>query len=259
MSKENTYTVGIDSGSTMCKAVLMGGKEIIDLYLEETTWNPAESAQRCFDKLIQRNHVSEYIICVATGYGRESVSFAADTLTEISAHAAGGVFLEPQIDGIIDIGGQDSKFIKIKNGKPISFQMNDKCAAGTGQFLKMACNRLGIPLERIDDFHTSSDPIAINSMCAVFAESEIIGLLGKQADRKQILKGILISIANKITNLAGKTGYLKEDTVLLTGGLSGSKAIVSTLQNALGCKVITNEKAQFAGAIGAAQKAYHGI
>jgi len=246
------YFLGIDSGSTLCKAVVMNTEGILDTYAVKTGWNPYVSARESLEVLKKRNGLSDDEVCIATtGYGREAIDFADYTVTEITCHAYGGVYLMPGIQGIIDIGGQDSKVIQIKNGRPINFLMNDKCAAGTGRFLKMACDTLEIPLESIDEFTHPQEAVSINSMCKVFAESEIIGLLAMQKDRSQIMAGVLQSIARKIQQQAGKIDFIKDKPILMTGGLSRSQKLIETIADFIGFEVKTCPQALFAGAIGA--------
>lgn len=244
--------VGIDSGSTMCKTVLFGGCEIIDFLIVKTGWNPLLSAAESLETLLERNAVCREEICVsATGYGREAIDFADFISTEITCHAYGGMYLSPEIQGVIDIGGQDSKVIQIRDNKVVNFLMNDKCAAGTGRFLSMACETLGVPLGDIDAFADCGEAISINSMCTVFAESEIIGLLSMQKDRAKIMTGVLQSIAQKILQMTGKINFTKDAPLLMTGGLSKSTALLRIISQTTGLNVITHPRALLAGAVGA--------
>ena len=244
--------VGIDSGSTMCKAVLFQGSQVVHALMSKTGWNPKFSAKQNADLLLERNHVArEDIVFATTGYGRETIDFTDHIFTEIICHAFGGMHLVPGIQGIIDIGGQDSKVIKIANDRVVDFLMNDKCAAGTGRFLSMACETLGIELERIDEFVNLDDHIPINSMCAVFAESEIIGLLSMETDRSKIMAGVLQSIAQRIRQMIERLGFGQGVPLLMTGGLSRSQALIEAIAAATGLEVITHAMAPFAGAIGA--------
>ncbi len=244
--------VGIDSGSTMCKTVLFRGNQVLDTLMSKTGWNPRLSAKQDSDLLLERHRLSrENIVFATTGYGRETIDFSDHVFTEIICHAFGGMHLVPGIQGIIDIGGQDSKVIKIINQKVADFLMNDKCAAGTGRFLSMACDKLGIELESIDEFVNLDEYSQINSMCAVFAESEIIGLLSLETDRSKIMAGVLQSIAQRIRQMIEKLGFSKELPLLMTGGLSRSQALMEAISVATGFNVITHRYAPFAGAIGA--------
>jgi len=244
--------VGIDCGSTMCKTVLFDGEHIIDCHLTKTGWNPAGTARESLSNLLTKHSLSQndVRICV-TGYGREAVDFSDYTFTEITCHALGALLLLPEIGGVIDVGGQDSKVIQVQGGKVVEFLMNDKCAAGTGRFLSMACDALGIALEEIDGFANPHEVISITSMCTVFAESEIIGTLAMQKDRSKILSGVLLSIAQKILQMAGKLDFNKDKPLIMTGGLSRSTALVGVISKTIGIEVVTHELAQFAGAVGA--------
>jgi len=246
------YFIGIDSGSTMCKAVLSDGRSIVDVESVKTGWNPELSARESSGFLMERNRLSRDEVCVsATGYGREAVKFANYAFTEITCHAFGAMFLMPGIEGVIDIGGQDSKVIQIRDNKVVNFFMNDKCAAGTGRFLSMACETLGVRLNDVDEFANPDEAITVNSMCTVFAESEIIGLLAMQNDRSKIMTGVLWSIAQKIRQMTGKIDFIGDMPLLMTGGLSLSKALLNIISKTTGLNVVTHERALFAGAIGA--------
>lgn len=245
------YFAGIDSGSTLCKAVLFDGKGVVDYHCSKTGWNPEHSALESLEYLLKKSRLRREDVCVAaTGYGRGAIGFADYTFTEITCHAFGAMLFSPDIHGVIDIGGQDSKVIQIQNHKVGNFLMNDKCAAGTGRFLSMACETLGISLDEIDAFADPREGIPINSMCAVFAESEIIGLLSLQKDRSKIMAGVLHSIAQKIRQMTGRLDFLENAPLLMTGGLSRSKALVKILSQATGLNVAAHEYALFAGAAG---------
>ncbi|MFP3155543.1 acyl-CoA dehydratase activase [Lachnospiraceae bacterium ZAX-1] len=244
--------IGIDSGSTMCKSVLFLGNSVIDKSIIKTGWNPKKSALYSVETLLKRNGLKQEDVTVsATGYGRETIDVAKCTFTEITCHALGGTFLNPNIQAIVDIGGQDSKIIKIENGKAVDFFMNDKCAAGTGRFLTMACNTLEIDIDDIDTIADIEHASSINSMCAVFAESEIIGLLAAQVKRSCIIAGVLKSIGTKMLQMLYKLKLSDNEPILLTGGLSRSKILVDIISNMSGYEVLTHDLSVFAGAIGA--------
>lgn len=246
------YFVGIDSGSTMCKAVLSGGESVIGSRALKTGWNPRLSAQESLDFFLDRNSLCRDEVYVsATGYGREAIDFADHMFTEITCHAFGAMTLAPGIGGVIDIGGQDSKVIQIRGNRVVNFLMNDKCAAGTGRFLSMACETLGVSLENIDDFADPDEAIPVNSMCAVFAESEIIGLLSMQKERSKIMAGVLHSIAQKVRQMTGKIDFDGDTRLLMTGGLSRSNTLINIISQTIGLSVVTHEQALFAGAVGA--------
>lgn len=246
------FYAGIDSGSTRCKAVLFDGENIVDALVMKTGWNPESSARECLGLLLGKNSIPGGGVRVAvTGYGRGAIPFADHIFTEITCHAFGGMYLAPDIQGVIDIGGQDSKVIQIGNNKVVNFLMNDKCAAGTGRFLNMACETLGVPPDGIDQFADPVEAVSVNSMCAVFAESEIIGLLSMREDRAKIMAGVLDLIARRIWQMTGKTGFAGGARLLMTGGLANSSALVKSISRTTGLSVITHEYSLFAGAVGA--------
>jgi predicted CoA-substrate-specific enzyme activase len=243
------YYIGIDSGSTNGKIVLFKDK-IITYRIFKTVWNNQEVISKEIARLVNEYQIKEYKVIV-TGYGRDAFNDDDYSLTEISCHALGGHYLNNSITGIIDIGGQDSKVIQLHNGKVINFLMNDKCAAGTGSFLSMTCTKLGISLNEIDDFIKDDNYTTINSMCAVFAESEIVGLLSKNIDRSHILLGVIQAIVQRIKQMVSKLAFNNDDIILLTGGLAQSKIFLKVLNEKLSYQIISDDKAIYAGAIGA--------
>lgn len=189
---------------------------------------------------------------VATGYGRVSVEYANKVITEISCHANGVVNLFNVDDAIvIDIGGQDTKIIYIKDGRVSDFLMNDKCSAGTGRFLEVMANSLGKSPEEVCELASNGGGTKISSMCTVFAESEIISLAGKGEDKCNIAFAIVDSITEKVVSQASKFKDCS-DNVFLTGGLCKCDYLVDALSQKLGKKVITNNDAIYTGALGAA-------
>jgi predicted CoA-substrate-specific enzyme activase len=189
----------------------------------------------------------------ATGYGREKIPGAAGVITEISAHARGAEFLCPGVRTVIDIGGQDSKLISVENGRVRDFQMNDKCAAGSGRFLEMVRQRLDLDHARMEELLALQKKITLNSTCVVFAESEIIGLIAQGAGREEILGGAADSLARRIAALAGRTAI--RPPAVLTGGLAGSPGLCKILSGVLGAEFRPLPLGVYAGAIGAALSA----
>jgi predicted CoA-substrate-specific enzyme activase len=190
------------------------------------------------------------VTLAATGYGREKIAGAAATLTEISAHARGAAFLVPGVRTVIDIGGQDCKVIAVEEGRVRDFQMNDKCAAGSGRFLEMVERRLELDTAAMEELLALEKEVPLNSTCVVFAESEIIGLLANGASREEILGGAVASLSRRIAVLAGKIGVFSP--VILTGGLSESVGIRTALSRILGAELQPVPHGIYAGAIGAA-------
>ena len=188
-------TMGIDSGSAMTKAVLFDGQEIVDFRMEPSGSTPGRVIHRLYEEL----RTPDTAFVVATGYGRALLPEADKSITEITCHGAGAAFLCPGCDTVIDIGGQDSKVILLdpSGGQVKDFLMNDKCAAGTGRFLEMTMSRVGSDIASIDTFVEGAEPVTINSMCAVFAESEIIGLLAQETPPGSIALGCIYSICRR--------------------------------------------------------------
>ena len=248
------FTMGIDVGSTASKCIILkDGKEIVAkavISVGTGTSGPARAMKEALEQ-VGLSSVSELQGAVATGYGRNSLAEVPAQMSELSCHAKGAYFLFPNVHSIIDIGGQDSKALKIgDNGMLENFVMNDKCAAGTGKFLEVTSNKLGSDIENIDELAHGATPENISSMCTVFAESEIISLLAQDIPKENIAAGILKSIANKGISILNK-GRL-EDTIAFTGGLAQSKELVKMLENNLNKEIFIAEDAQIIGALGAA-------
>lgn len=251
-------SIGIDIGSVCAKAVVYDG-EIKKKLIMPTGWNPRETGGVLYKRLISDSGVRDEDIkaVVATGYGRVSVPFSTRKVTEITCHARGAVFLDREARTVIDVGGQDSKVIAVdEKGGVLEFVMNDKCAAGTGRFLQVMANVLETEVDRLESLASGSEPRDINSMCAVFAESEAISLLAQGASKEAVASGILHSISNKIMHLASRVDI--KNKVLFTGGVSANGMIREILSKKLKCSVVTHKDSQFAGAIGAAVIGYEG-
>jgi predicted CoA-substrate-specific enzyme activase len=232
--------------------VLFDGHDVLYARAIKTGWDPMLSGTESLDALLADQGLCRADVFVsATGYGRDMLGFADHSLTEISSHAFGAAHLATGIGGVIDIGGQDSKVIRVRDGRVADFIMNDKCAAGTGRFIGMACETLGTRLEDIDSFVDLSGSIPVNSMCTVFAESEIIGLLSLRKDRAQIMTGVLQSVAQKARQLVSKLDFSDGRPLLLTGGLSSCVALRGIITEAVGIEVLGHRLAWYAGAIGA--------
>jgi len=245
-------SIGIDIGSVCTKAVAFDG-DIVKRLIAPTGWNPRETGRELYEKLVSDCALSgsDISAVVATGYGRVSVPFATKKVTEITCHARGAAFLEPYTRTVIDVGGQDSKVIAVdEKGNVLEFMMNDKCAAGTGRFLQVMANVLETEIDQLEGLASGSEPRDINSMCAVFAESEVVSLLAQGTSKEAVASGILYSISNKITHLASRVAV--RDAVLFTGGVASNNLVKEIIARKLKCKVLTHKDSQFAGAIGAA-------
>lgn len=244
--------IGIDIGSTAAKTVIFDGDKIIDCFTLPTGWNSKETSELIKSKLIESGIVLDKnkARVIATGYGRVSVSFADDVVTEIKCHGLGGGHLLKENCTVIDIGGQDTKVITYKNGIVTKFLMNDKCSAGTGKFIEIMANRMGLSFVEFLKLAELGKALNISSMCTVFAESEVIGYIGSGADRKDITAGVIDSVVTKVSQLVNRHGV--EGKCILTGGLSQSSYIAKELSKKIKHDVSINELGRYAGALGAA-------
>jgi predicted CoA-substrate-specific enzyme activase len=255
MAKDGRLLAGIDCGSSFCKGVLLRDGTPLAFVLRPTGWNVEATGRLVLEELLAQGLSAENpeavpVTLAATGYGREKIRRAAGTLTEISAHARGAELLCPGVRTVIDIGGQDSKVIAVNEGRAQDFQMNDKCAAGSGRFLEMAAKRLELDAAAREELLALGKETALNSVCAVFAESEIIGLLAQGVSREEILGGAVVSIARRIAALAGRTGV--RSPAALSGGLSESPGVCKILSRVLGVELRPVPRGVYAGAVGAA-------
>ncbi|MDR1362790.1 MAG: acyl-CoA dehydratase activase [Spirochaetaceae bacterium] len=244
---------GIDCGSSFCKGALLQNGKAAAFARRPTGWNIAESGRLILEELLAKSggdECCETLILGATGYGREKIAHAVMTLTEISAHAMGAEFLCPGVRTVIDIGGQDSKVITVEKGRARNFQMNDKCAAGSGRFLEMVARRLELDAAALEELLAAGKEAALNSTCVVFAESEITGLLVEGVSREEIIGGVAASMSRRIATLAGRAGVVSP--AVLTGGLSESAGIRERLSRVLGVELLAAPYGIYAGAIGAA-------
>ena len=246
---------GIDAGSRAIKVVLINSDslEVIAKGLTDQGVEQDKLASRLLGKVLKDNGIGRKDIAaiVATGYGRNAVSLADTTITEITCHAVGVHHLVPKAMTVIDIGGQDSKLLRLNaSGKVRDFAMNDRCAAGTGRFLEIVAQRLGVELESLGRMAAKSrSPATISSMCVVFAETEITGLLASGTASQDIVAGVQAAIASRITGMAGRK---VEPPVVFTGGVAMISGMDAALRTALGQNVTVSPAPQMTGALGAA-------
>ena len=246
-----TITAGVDIGSTGVKAVLFDGS-ILARSVLPTGWSPAETGERALaDLLLERGlRRTDLARVTATGYGRKIFREADDIITEITCHAAGAFFLEPEARSVLDLGGQDSKAIALGgDGSVVDFLMNDKCAAGTGRFLTMTANLLEVDLRWFDALG-EGETHPISSMCAVFAESEMVGLLASGVAKEALARGVLDSIASRSAGMLQRVAA--RGPVLFTGGLARCAPLLRMLERKTGLEFRSSEHSQTAGALGAA-------
>lgn len=242
--------VGIDIGSTASKVSVRGDKEIN--YVLPTGWSSKETANTIKGKLLEEgiDVESQDTKVVATGYGRIAVDYADYVITEITCHARGGREFAGNDCAVIDVGGQDTKVILISQGMVQDFLMNDKCSAGTGKFLEIMANRLGVSLSELFDLADTGEVLPISSLCTVFAESEVINYIGEGRRREDIAAGVVDSVAAKVAQLALRKELPEQ--VILTGGLSGSGYFARILSEKIERKVESEDCGRYAGALGAA-------
>jgi len=252
------YTLGIDIGSTASKCVMLAdGKEIVAKSLIAVGAGTS-GPQRAIDEVLKTAGKTreEMSFILATGYGRNSLEgFADHQMSELSCHAKGASFLFPEVRTVIDIGGQDVKILRVENGAMTNFQMNDKCAAGTGRFLDVMARVLEVDVNDLGTLGAKSTKhVGISSTCTVFAESEVISQLAQDTDKCDIINGIHQSVAGRVAGLAHRVGV--QDQVVMTGGVAQNVGIVKALEDQLGHKIHTSPLTQYVGALGAALFAY---
>ncbi|MFN3283710.1 MAG: acyl-CoA dehydratase activase [Pseudothermotoga sp.] len=249
--------VGIDSGSTTTKiAVIDAEKRLVYKNVVKTGAYPAVTAKKLYDDVVEKFKTPrERIYLVCTGYGRTALDFANEKITEITCHAKGVHFLMPKVRTIIDIGGQDSKVIKIEDGKVVEFAMNDKCAAGTGRFLEVMADVLDVPLQKIGGLSLQhSREIDISSVCTVFAESEVVSLRASGHKREDILYAIHKAIAKRIGAMYERVKGAPP--VVLTGGVALNEGVKEALEKVLDIQITIPPEPILTGALGAAVMGY---
>jgi len=248
------FCAGIDAGSNTIKAVVLGEEGILSSHVIKTGLGGEELALRCFaDACAKAGIRREQVTCVySTGYGREYLKFPQSRKNEIMCHGAGVHWLLPEVRTIIDIGGQDSKGIRLDDeGEVESFNMNDKCAAGTGRFLETMAHALQIPLEGIGESALlASEPVRVSSTCTVFAESEVISHVARGKNKEEILLGICQSIVDRVSGIVRSIGV--KPPVAMTGGVALNRAVVKLMGDRLGCQILLPPDPQITGALGAA-------
>lgn len=250
-------TAGIDVGSRTCKVVLLDeNAEILGTSIEKSGIESSETAQEMVTDIVETVGAEKPALdaTVATGYGRGNVDFADQNVTEITCHARGLIEQFPEARGLIDIGGQDSKVIKLENGQVIDFAMNDKCAAGTGKFLESMAETLDLQLSEIGPLAKNADEATeLTSTCAVFAESEVITQIHQGAPREEIVAGICDSVVDQIMGQVERVGL--EPPIAMTGGVARNEGVRRGLEAALDTDLLVPENPQIVGALGAALKA----
>jgi len=249
------YYAGIDIGSESTDVVIVNENlEIVSEVIEKTGANHMKISETALKKACDNINckIEDLQYIVGTGYGRKNIKYASKNITEITCHAKGAYNLNNKCRIIIDIGGQDSKVIKLGiNGKVFNFLMNEKCAAGTGRFLEVMSRVLNVDLNDFGKLSlTSKEDVKLSSMCAVFAESEVISKIAEGKKVEDIINGIHNSICNRIVAMVEKIGC--EEGIVMTGGVANNKGIIKVLENRLRTSIYVPCNPQIVGAYGAA-------
>jgi len=246
------YFAGLDIGSTMTKVVIMN-QAILASVIGPTGPEHRKLANRVMEEALAKANLpfDDITYVVATGYGRINVPFADKQITEISCHARGVSYLLPGVRTVIDIGGQDCKGIKLSNGRVVDFVMNDKCAAGTGRFLEVTAEGLGVKLDDMGRLSLTAENVArISSTCTVFAEQEVVAKLSEGVPLPDIIAGLHEAISVRIYSMVSRLKIERE--VALTGGGAKNIGLVKALEAKLGYSVLLPPEPLLTGAIGAA-------
>lgn len=242
--------IGIDIGSTATKAVVANDTgDIAEKLVMPTGYSSVEAADEVAKRLQQAGYDANELPVVATGYGRIAVPYANKVVTEITCHARGAWALFAEDGTVVDVGGQDTKAIGLAAGKVRKFVMNDKCSAGTGRFLEIMADRLGVSQQELARLAAAGQPTVISNMCTVFAESEVISLVGKGEPRENIARGVIDSVVSRVATLVGQ---VPSSRYFLTGGLCENDYVRTRLSEELSAPVDSCENGRFAGALGAA-------
>jgi (R)-2-hydroxyacyl-CoA dehydratese activating ATPase len=249
------FFAGIDLGSMTTKCVIMDGAGMLASTVIYTDAEPKKAGVTVLDSVLEQIGTDRASISyiVGTGYGRISLDFFDHTATELTCHSAGVRFVNPDVEGIIDIGGQDSKAIKLKpDGTLLDFVLNDRCAAGTGRFLEVMARALRLEMAEFSSlYEISLSPCPINSTCIVFAESEVISLVARGNTKQDIAAGIHQSIAKRVGNMAKRIGIGKNTAFV--GGVAKNAGMRKALEDYMGISFVSiSIDPQITGALGAA-------
>jgi predicted CoA-substrate-specific enzyme activase len=246
---------GIDGGSRAIKVAILECKtcKVVASAVRDQGVQHDRCAHELLNELLKEAGLKRRQVArtVATGYTRNAITFADTTVTEITCHAAGVHHAVPDAATVIEIGGQDSKLLRLNaDGSVRDFAMNDRCAAGTGRFLEVVAARLGVGLDHLDSLaRKAKSPAPISSMCVVFAETEIIGLLASGVPPADIVAGVQASIASRVASMIGRDA---RQPIIFTGGVALIPGMADALATALKTPVRVAPKPQMTGAIGAA-------
>ncbi len=246
---------GIDIGSRTSKGLILDDQNNTQWLIIDTEPAIEATARKLLAKVLEKAHLTQSDIThtVATGYGRVVVSFA-DSVTEITCHAKGAVFFDPAVRSLLDVGGQDSKAIRCnETGKVLAFALNEKCAAGTGRYLERIAETIGLPVDQIGPLSLQcTQPVTISSVCAVFAENEIISFLRDGKPLADILAGACQATVRRQLTLLRRVGAGTEGKLMFCGGVAKNIGVVKLLEKEMGVTVSIAPEPQIVGAMGAA-------
>ena len=247
-------TAGVDVGAATAKTVIVADGEMLSHAVIPTGHSVARAAEEVTKEALRLAGLSmaDLGLIISTGYGRNGVAFASRTASEIICHARGVNFLIPAARTVIDIGGQDSKVIRVReDGNVGDFAMNDKCAAGTGRFLEVMAGVLGLDIEEMGPVSlTSQEPCLISSTCTIFAETEMVSLRADGRTREDLVAGIHRAVASRVVVMGRTVGYREQ--VVFTGGVAKNPGVRHSLEAGIGLPILVPEKPQIMGALGAA-------
>jgi len=249
------YVAGIDVGSLSTEALILDMEgRIAGFAIVLTGANSTDAALLALERALAVPGIARDQIrrIVATGYGRVSIPFADKRVTEISCHAIGAFHLFPDTGIVIDIGGQDSKVIRVGDGgKVLDFTMNDKCAAGTGRFLEVMADKLQVELDDMGPLSLKAGgEVGISSVCTVFAESEVVSLVARNHPKEEIIRGLHRAIVNRVWSMVKGIGI--HGAVTMSGGVAKNTGVVRLMEEKIGQTIHVYSEPQIIGALGAA-------
>jgi len=245
---------GVDVGAATAKTVIVADGKILSYVVIPTGHSVARAAEEVTKAALELAGLSmaDLRFIISTGYGRNSVAFANKVASEIICHAKGVNLSMPAARTVIDIGGQDSKVIGVREDGTVSdFVMNDKCAAGTGRFLEVMAGVLGLDIEEMGPISlTSEEPCQISSTCTIFAETEMVSLRAEGRTREDLVAGIHRAVASRVVVMGKTVGYREQ--VIFTGGVAKNPGVRNSLEAGIGLPILIPEEPQIMGALGAA-------
>jgi predicted CoA-substrate-specific enzyme activase len=247
-------TAGVDVGAATAKTVIVADGEILSHAVIPTGYSVARAAEEVTQTALEIAGITmaDLQFIISTGYGRNGVAFSNKASSEIICHARGVNLLIPAARTVIDIGGQDSKVIGVREDGTVSdFAMNDKCAAGTGRFLEVMADVLGLTIEEMGPVSlTSKDACSISSTCTIFAETEMVSLRADGRTREDLVAGIHRAVASRVAIMGKTVGYRQQ--VVFTGGVAKNIGVKDSLEAVIGLPILIPEEPQIIGALGAA-------